>query len=282
MTAEELPIEAVDPVESNGEEKRERERSTIQFPYLALDEAVLVAKAIHEVAGTSCELDQLAGQMKQSPASSMFKLRLSTARIFGLVTNSHGTVSLTPLGTRICDPQQEQTAKADAFLTVPLYKQVYEQFKGASLPPAGALETVMGNLGVAPKQKSNARQVFQRSATQAGFFAFGPTRLVYPPAKAAASIQNPPESKSDIPEEKPAEKLHGKRNGGGGGGDDGEELHPFIKGLITTLPTPKMEWPIEARKKWLQAASNIFDLIYESPDDSRGSLRIEVQKDSAK
>ena len=59
--------------------------------------------------------------------------------------------------------------------------------------------------------------------------------------------------------------------------DDYGNRHPFIEGLIRTLPEPKMEWPVEERKKWLQAASDIFDLIYQSPDGSRGSLKIEIQ-----
>src|SRR5207237_1416569 len=152
-------------------------------------------------------------------------------------------VSLTSLGTRICDPQQEQAAKADAFLTVPLYKQVYEQFKGASLPPASGLETTMGNLGVAPKQKGNARQVFHRAATQAGFFAFGPARLVYPPIKGASGAGEPNRSEADLG--KPAEKSKNNDNGSGGGGDGPQ--HPFITGLIKTLPEADSDWPMEGR-----------------------------------
>jgi hypothetical protein len=281
MPLEEKTDEVQPQDESQPQEEGKRERSTIQFPYLPLDDAVAIAKGVHAVGGTSCQIDQLAGHLKQSPGSSMFKLRLSTARIFGLVTISHGTVSLTPLGTRINDPQQEQGAKADAFLTVPLYKQVYEQFKGNVLPPASGLETTMGNLGVAPKQKSNARQVFHRAATQAGFFAFGPTRLVYPPIKGSAGAApavdpNPAILEGDREQEKPD---RGKGNGGDDGGMGG--YHPFIAGLLKTLPPADSDWPMDARRKWLQAASTIFEVIYKD-SDSKGSLRIEVQKDSAK
>ena len=265
--------------ESSAQDEGKRERSTIQFPYLPLDDAVAIAKGVQAVAGHSCQVDQLAGHLNQSPASSMFKLRVSTARIFGLVVNSQGTVSLTPLGIRLCDPQQEQAAKADAFLTVPLYKQIYEQFKNAVLPPANALETAMANMGVAPKQKSNARQVFHRAATQAGFFAFGPTRLVYPPIKGsapAAGVNEQQRPAADI--EKPLDKPRGNGNGGDGG--DGSQ-HPFITGLIKTLPPADTDWPMDGRRKWLQAASHIFELIYKD-SDSKGSLRIEVQKDSGK
>ena len=278
MPAEETV--ATSPADTQSRDGGKRERSTIQFPYLPLDEAVAIAKGVHAVGGTSCQVDQLAGQLQQSPTSSMFKLRLSTARIFGLITNSQGTVALTLLGTRICDPQQEQAAKADAFLTVPLYRQVYEQFKGASLPPASGLETTMGNMGVAPKQKSNARQVFQRAASQAGFFAYGPTRLISPPIKgsaAAAGISEPQRPPTDL--EKSPEKP---KNGGDGGGDgENGSQHPFITGLIKTLPKADSDWPMDGRRKWLQAASHIFELIYKD-SDSKGSLRIEVQKDSSK
>jgi hypothetical protein len=279
MAAEEIiPITEDAQPQADGK----RERSTIGFTYLPLDEAVAIAKGVHAVAGSSCQIDQLAGQLKQSPASSMFKLRVSTARIFGLVTYSQNIVSLTPLGTRICDPQQEQAAKADAFLAVPLYKQIYEQFKGASLPPAGALETVMGNMGVAPKQKSNARQVFQRSATQAGFFAFGPTRLVYPPIKGGVSAPTAIEEDAGNADESTSEKHHrAKHRGGGDGGGSQDELHPFVAGLLKTLPPADSDWPMDSRRKWLQAASHIFELIYKD-SESKGSLRIEVQKESAR
>ncbi len=38
--------------------------------------------------------------------------------------------------------------------------------------------------------------------------------------------------------------------------------HPFIKGLLRTLPDPDSVWPLDQRKKWLETAENIFSLIY--------------------
>ncbi len=63
--------------------------------------------------------------------------------------------------------------------------------------------------------------------------------------------------------------------------DDGEELHPFIKGLLKKLPPPETEWKSEARAKWLQAAINIFDLMYTDPDERSRSLTVGFQKASA-
>jgi hypothetical protein len=90
--------------------------------------------------------------------------------MFGLVSYDKGNVGHTPLGARICDPAQETIARADSFLTIPLYEPVYEQFRGATLPPTSGLESAFVTLGVPPKQKEKARQVFQRSGTHTSWF----------------------------------------------------------------------------------------------------------------
>src|SRR4051812_16900064 len=74
-----------------------RERSSIEFPYNDLDDAVEIAKAIHENAGSSCSLTQLAAFVSQSVSSGAFRLRVSNARTFGLTENERREVRLTPL-----------------------------------------------------------------------------------------------------------------------------------------------------------------------------------------
>jgi hypothetical protein len=250
-----------------------RELSSIVFPYQDLDEAIEVARAIHSLHGSSCTTEQIAAHLQLSPKSSGFKMKISTAKIFGLVTTGQGTVTLTPLGTQMCDHQQEKTARATAFLRVPLYNKIHEHFKGAVLPPPTGLEASLGTFGVAQKQRERARQVFQRSAQQAGFFQFGTDRLVIPPMQsAAAPAVNPP---GDQNTDKKKKK-----------GEDGEEekpLHPFIKGLLDKLPPADEEWSNDKRAKWLQAAVNIFDLMYTEPEeDTKRTITIGFQKDSAK
>jgi hypothetical protein len=41
------------------------------------------------------------------------------------------------------------------------------------------------------------------------------------------------------------------------------EFHPFIEGLLKTLPPTGTDWPSKNRAKWLRAAASAFDLIYE-------------------
>jgi hypothetical protein len=45
------------------------------------------------------------------------------------------------------------------------------------------------------------------------------------------------------------------------------QLHPFIEGLLQTLPEPGTLWTIEGRAAWLKAAALIFTLMYHDEGD---------------
>jgi hypothetical protein len=51
----------------------------------------------------------------------------------------------------------------------------------------------------------------------------------------------------------------------------------FIEGLLKTLPEPETEWSLAGRVKWLQAAANIFGLIYTTKDDDEVAI-IDITK----
>lgn len=243
-----------------------RQSSSIEFPYADLDQVKRVAEAVRDVGGTSCDIEQLAAKLGQPSSSGTFKLRVFAAKTFGLIKSERGTVTLKELGSRICDPDQSKAAGIEAFLNVPLYKAIYEQFKTVQLPSSEGLEGAILNLGVVPKQKATARQVFQRSAKQAGFFDLVPNRLVMPAMGGGASQtqQPPPPPRPNGSMQPPA--AHESENG----------IHPFIQGLLKTLPPPEAEWEVEARMKWLQAAAGIFDVMYKSKDG--GIVAMECKK----
>jgi len=253
-------------------EKLRREKSWIEFPYLDLEEAVKTATGVQSIGRTSCQLNQLSTRL-ELPATGT-RVRVNTARIFGLMSISQSIVTLTSLGIRIGDPEQEAAAKIDAFLTVPLYKSAYEKFKANVLPEPSELESMMESEGVPKKQKEVARRIFMRSAKQAGFFGVRHDMLISPfPQKSTGGISQQVEKPS---------QNHGEGNSAGRSGDfGGNYRHPLINGLMMKLP-PEGEWTIEARKKWLQAASNIFDLIYTDCGEGKGTLAITIDKDSAK
>lgn len=252
-------------------EKSERGRSRIEWPYYSLDEASKLAKGIFDLGG-SCQIDQLAGHLNQTATGGGFRLKVQAARTFGLVNSHQGQLTLTDLGSEIVDPDGDRQAKADAFMKVPLYSAIYEQFKGKTLPGIVGLENAMVNLGVAIKQKDKARQAFLRSAKEGGFFAYGATKLVYPILPVSTQERTPKDAK--MSESNTFPSSIGSGNGGNGGG--GGQLDPLIQGLLNKLPDTSNPWPLDGRKKWLQLALSVFDVMYSGAEENK-SLSIQVE-----
>lgn len=233
-----------DELAEQGDEKRER--STIVFPYNDLRDAIAVAQAMWDNVGAgNCDLAQLAAWLQHDSATSgAFRLKVAASRTFGLTNSKAGSYSLTRLGRDIVDPQKAAQAKVEAFLTVPLYREIHQKYSGILLPNAVGLEREMADLGVAAKQTDKARQAFQRSAQEAGFFKEGNNKLVRP-----AFATRPDDGKSKV-----------EQNGGGDGGPP--TMHPFIKGLVETLPPAYTEWSDDKQDEWIAAAKAIFRIIY--------------------
>ena len=232
------------------------------FP-TGLDNAVEIARAIHNNAGLSCTIDQLAAYVGQSATSGAFRLNLATARIFGLTESEKGQINLTDIGRRVVDPELEHRARAEAFLHVPLYGAIYNKYKQGMLPPTAALEREMAQLGVSTKQTDKARQAFDRSATQAGFFAHGRDRLVMPVFQSGPA-QEPARTNSI--------GRNDKRIGGGGG--DGSGHDPLITGLIQRLPEPDSTWSVAEQARWLELAAHVFAAIYKADPNQRIEIKV--------
>jgi hypothetical protein len=172
---------------------RQNIRSTIAFPYTSLSDAEDVARALRR-RGDTATMDAVAAELGQT-VSGAFRTKIATARTFGVIDVRRGQVQLTQLGHRITDPDQAEQARVEAFLHVPLFLRVFEEYRGRNLPPAKGLEAAIERFGVSPKQSDRARQTLQRSAEQAGFFRHGTDRLVAPALSGSggqnANVQTP-------------------------------------------------------------------------------------------
>jgi hypothetical protein len=250
-----------------------RVKSQIAFPYMDLDAAVSVATAIIGAGGVALSREQLAGVMGLSVGSGNFLQKVATARTFGLVTNAQGKYELSSLGFAIVDSAEKRQRKArtDSFLAVPLYRRVYDEFRGKQLPPRPhGLEQAFVRFGVSTKLVGTARVVFERAARQAGFFDAGPERLIEPIIGGAPSA----ERRAAIDDEPQDEDTgHGSTKSRI---TSARILHPFIEGLLDALPEPNTNWALEGRAKWLQAAAHNFDLMYKGADGQ--IVLIEVKK----
>ena len=226
--------EHVADAESSKKAEQPRGRSTIEFPYLDLSNAVEVAHAVKAVGGTSADWNQLAVKLSMSPDGGGFRLRVMAGKVFGILDYDRGHVELTELGIRVVDPHFERVARVEAFQRVALFRVLFDKLNGQTLPPPTAIERMAEQAGVAPKQKDKARQVFIRSAKQAGMFDLSPDRLAMPPGlNGQSSAAKAASTAADAVAVNLATPL-----------PPIVALPPFIKGLLDKLPVPDTEWPM--------------------------------------
>jgi len=240
--------------ELDSEDRTSRGRSSIAFPYVALDEAIPVARQIHERAGDSLSPAQLAAYLSHDTVESgAFRMKIYAAKLFGLIRTERSKIFVTDLGRQINEQRFEQQARVNAFLSVPLYRKVFEKYDGYQLPGDSALESVLVSLGIAEKQKARARQVFQKSAQQAGFFANGRDRLLAPVARTGSPVpdsQNEPADEQNVsPNVYPVTDLMARKP-------------PLLVALFNAIPDEGAPWDSESRDKWILTAKSILDLIY--------------------
>lgn len=251
-------------------DKRAREQSAISFPYVDLYAAVEIARAIYNRCGDDvCDLNDLASDLDDS-AGGAFRLKTSAARIFDLIEKrGRSEARLTRSGMRVVT-QDDVTAKAQAFLKVPLYSAVYQRFKNSHLPPKKSLEQELKKLGVPEKQVDKARQVLERSARQAGFLDESDNKLVRPvedqpqignKSQIARASMMDTENRFEIYAAQAGISASLRR-------DD-----PLIVGLVERLPALGSPWSDEARVAWLRLATSIFDVAY---TDGTGKIEISM------
>jgi hypothetical protein len=255
-------------MEPQGADERKRFRSEIEFPYSDLESAVEVAQTIHSKAGSSCAIDELAAWMGQTATGGTFRTRLGAAKMFGLIDANQGQATLTSAGRDSLDNSgDERAARVAAFLNVELFRAMYDQHKGAALPPSPAIERQMEQLGVSPKQKERARQTFMRSAQYAGFIDQATGRFVkpgYANAKCDPKQQDQAKDQDDSPRK--------KRDGGGGGLD----LDPLLIALLKKVPSADKGWPGPARVRWFRTFAMNVSQIYDG-DAEPVEMKIELE-----
>jgi len=227
-----------------------RLKSTISFPYSALNDAEVIADALHKTWGGQASPDQLAGGLKASPRSGAFRTKVATARTFGVVAIGRERIALTTLGRQLVDPKTIAAGRIEAFMAVPLFSALAEAYKGVALPPDGGLERKIQDLGVSPKQTAKARQAFKKSAEIAGFFRHGNDRLVLP-----ANLPGSSELEQS--------KSGGNGNGSGNGGDmpKNSALPNALLDLWVTLLDEGDGWSPDKIQEYLEAARKLRTIL---------------------
>lgn len=261
-----------------------RPRSEVAFPYFSLDKSIEVPKVIHERAGGRCGRGQLAGMLGyKGVKNGGFLTRVSAAKMFGLIEESGETIALTARAKKILSPvrpSDAEQAKLDAFMSVELFRKVFEDFDGHTLPTADGLSNLfLTQYKVVPKQVALALRNLMDSAESAGLFDVGGrTKLIRPLIRNEGAATPPPaplpkptdDDRHEDQDGSNRQRNAGRNGNGSGGGHTGADLtgvHPALVGLIQNLPPLGSTLGPKRRAALIDAFKHTINFIYPEEEE---------------
>ncbi len=258
-------------------------RSEVAFPYYSLDKSIEVPKLIHERAGGRCGRGQLASLLGYSGVKNGgFLTRMSAAKMFGLIEENGEVITLTDRARKILSPvrpSDAEQARLDAFMAVELYRKVFEDFDGHTLPAADGLSNLfLTQYKIVPNQVAPALRNLMDSADGAGLFKVGGSRakLIRPISRNDGSAAAaPPPDTSAIDDSVIAEDAggRGQRNAGRNGNASGPPIpelsgvHPALAGLIQNLPPIGSTLGPKRRAALIDAFKHTINFIYPEEEE---------------
>ncbi len=123
-----------------GAKGRRRTRKVRSYPVHPLRDALAVAQAIQEAnSGLPFDRIALAGELRTTPSSSGFTMRLNSSSRYGLTHGgyNHARISLTDSGRAVVAPKSEEErrlALVECALRPDVFRTFYESLEGRKLP----------------------------------------------------------------------------------------------------------------------------------------------------
>lgn len=258
-------------------------RSEIAFPYYSLDKSIEVPKLIHERAGGRCGRGQLAGLLGYSGVKNGgFLTRMSAAKMFGLIEENGDVITLTDRAKKILSPVRPtdaEQAKLDAFLSVELFRKVFDDFDGHTLPAADGMSNLfLTQYKIVPNQVVPALRNLMDSADSAGLFRVTGNRSKLirpiirndgldappppPPSPAPPNSQNGGDDNSNRDQ-----RNSGRHGNGTQVGPDLSGVHPALIGLIQNLPAVGSNLGPKRRAALIDAFKHTINFIYPEEEE---------------
>jgi hypothetical protein len=261
-------LRAVEEPREDPKSGKPRPTSDTRFPYYDLADVIEVAKTVREKAGGLCDKPQLATLLgHKGVKSGAFLSRIAAAKMFGLVEQAEGgKFRLSRRGQAIVAPQSEASAtdaKIAAFMDVELFKKVFQQYHGTTLPEEiGLRNLIETEYGVVESRVVPTVRIMLDSAKQAGLLNTEGkgTRMVRPLA-----------SEADQPPPAPKMEEDGVRFGGGGGnggsGGDDFKVDPFLLEFLKKLPESGTSMSAKRRDVLVKGFGSALEVVYPDMED---------------
>ena len=249
-------------------------RSGITSPYFDLVASIAVAKIIQQQGAGTSSSQQLAQWLGyKSTNSGTYATRLSAAtKHFGLIENSGDIFGLTERAKNILSPAMPEdvmAAKIEAFLAVPLFARVYEQFRGSQLPPEAGLKNLFLNTyKILPDRVAQAVRVFLNSAEQAGFFSSNGDRLrLASPTVKQKSLLHAEHFNNQNPVLSRSATIASAKQDAGDESKASDSVDPALISLLHKLPVAGKAWTASEQTRFLTALTHTIQFLYPTEDN---------------
>ena len=132
-----------------GSKGRRRTRKVRSYPVHPLRDALSVAQAIQEAnSGLPFDRIVLAGELRTTPSSSGFTMRLNSSARYGLTQGgyNHARISLTEGGRAVVAPKSEEErrlALVECALRPDVFRAFYESLEGRKLPQPSFAQNIL-------------------------------------------------------------------------------------------------------------------------------------------
>lgn len=148
-------------------QKKKPSRKNRNYPRVTLEKCLIIGKKIRELnGGNPWSPTEVSKAIGVSKTRNDFVYYLASSREFGITTGTRDSevISLEPLGREIIyagSPEIEKKKKLEAFFRVPIFKQVYEHYKGTTLPEMTYLaNTLESKFGIPPEFHSEFKELY--------------------------------------------------------------------------------------------------------------------------
>lgn len=211
-----------------------------RFPGFDLRSCIEVPRVLHAKGGGQATPDQMAAHLGYKGTNNgSYLTKMGATNLFGLIAKNGPVYIPTPLAYQILSPtypHDQKKALVEAFLNVPLFKKIYEDFKGKELPPEFGMKNALRlTYAVNATRVADAYRILMDSAETAGFFetkSGAKTHLIMPLTLPVPGTATPaaPEDNTEVT---------GGGGGGGGSGDGGNDNNAEKKANEQSRITPR-------------------------------------------
>jgi len=185
MAEQEDPEQALDSAEINsGSAKPSAKTGRAQYPFprKTLEDSLRIPSTIRtHNGGEPYEPTEIAKALNVGGKTGSYFYLTTASRDYGLTdgTRDSALISLTPLGKQVVYPTSDEeasSAKLKAFLSVSLFKQALEHYKGSKLPEERFVRnTLETKFGLDPRTHDTFLDIFKKNCRYLGIGAEWPS-----------------------------------------------------------------------------------------------------------